>query len=97
LTIHPVKSQLFEAKQGANFVGFRVLGDPSGTGGVRLKVRSENLRRGRRRLKHMQRLYRLGKITQTRFNLSLESWFAHLAHAHTWYLRQKIIASLQPN
>jgi len=88
LTIHPVKSQLFETKQGANFVGFRVLGN-------RLRVRGENLRRGKRRLKHMQKLCRLGKMERERLNLSLQSWFAHLAHAHTWYLRQNILASLQ--
>lgn len=88
LTIHPVKSQLFQTKHGSNFVGFRVLGN-------QLKIRGENLRRGRRRLKHMQKLCRLGKMERERLNLSLQSWFAHLAHAHSWYLRQKIMKTLE--
>lgn len=88
LTIHPVKSQLFQTKHGTNFVGFRVLGN-------RLRVRGENLRRGQRRLKNMQKLCRLGKMERERLDLSLQSWFAHLAHAHTWYLRQKIMKTLE--
>ncbi len=88
LTIHPVKSQLFQTKHGSNFVGFRVLGN-------QLKIRGENLRRGRRRLKHMQKLCRLGKMERERLDLSLQSWFAHLAHVHTWYLRQKIMKTLE--
>ncbi len=47
LKIHPIKSQLFETSQGANFVGFRVLPD-------RIRVRNDNLRRARHRLKQLQ-------------------------------------------
>jgi RNA-directed DNA polymerase len=39
LQLHPIKTQLFATSYGANFVGFRVLGD-------RLRVRNDNLRRG---------------------------------------------------
>ena len=50
LKIHPVKSQLFETKVGANFVGFRVFPD-------HIRIRSDNLRRARRRLKKYQQAY----------------------------------------
>ncbi len=50
LIIHPIKSQLFETRYGANFVGFRVLPD-------RVRVRNDNLRRARRRLKQLQAGY----------------------------------------
>ena len=88
LTIHPIKSQLFETKYGTNFVGFRVLSD-------RLLVRSENLRRGRRRLRVLKKACQSGAIERDKLNLSMQSWFAHLGHAHSWHLRQKIIASLK--
>jgi retron-type reverse transcriptase len=88
LTIHPIKSQLFETKYGTNFVGFRVLRD-------RLRVRSENLRRGRRRLRVMKKACQLGAIERNKLDLSIQSWFAHLGHAQSWHLRQKIIASLK--
>ena len=87
LKIHPIKSQLFETKHGANFLGFRVLPD-------RIRVRTENLRRARRRLRKMQRDYGDGLITIDKVSQSIQSWFAHLDHGDTWQLRQQIFASL---
>lgn len=85
--IHPVKSQLFETKHGANFLGFRVFPD-------RIRVRTENLRRAKRRLRKMQRDYICDKITADKVYQSIQSWFAHLEHGDTWRLRQQIFASL---
>ena len=87
LKIHPVKSQLFETKYGANFVGFRILPD-------RIRVRSENLRRAKRRLKKMKTDYLQGKISSEKVSQSIQSWCAHLEHGDTWRLRQKIFANL---
>jgi RNA-directed DNA polymerase len=39
LKFHPIKSQLFETKHGANFVGFRIFPD-------RIRVRNDNLSKG---------------------------------------------------
>ncbi len=87
LKLHPVKSQLFETKLGASFLGFRILPDT-------IRVRTENLRRGRRRLQQLQRDYAQGKIDFQDVDCSIQSWQAHLAHGDTWRLRQKIFASL---
>ncbi|WP_414563108.1 MULTISPECIES: reverse transcriptase domain-containing protein [unclassified Anabaena] len=87
LKIHPVKSQLFKLKHGANFLGFRILPDC-------IRVRSENLRRAKRRLKQMQIDYIQGKIHSDYVAQSMQSWFAHLEHGDTWRLRQKIFTSL---
>jgi retron-type reverse transcriptase len=87
LKIHPIKSQLFETRKGANFVGFRVLPD-------RLRIRSENLRRARRRLRQMQTAYAAKQITIQQVTRSVQSWGAHLQHADTWRLRQQIFGSL---
>ncbi|GAB4303838.1 MAG: RNA-directed DNA polymerase [Oscillatoriaceae cyanobacterium] len=87
LTIHPIKSQLFETGTGANFVGFRVFPDY-------IRVRSENLRRARRRFKRLQRDYSEGKITRVEIADCLRSWVAHLKHGNTWRLRKKILTSL---
>ncbi|XWK87995.1 MAG: RNA-directed DNA polymerase [Phormidium sp.] len=87
LKIHPIKSQLFETKEGANFLGFRVLPDC-------IRVRKENLRRARRRLRRMQVEYAKGKIGYQEVSQSIQSWIAHLEHGDTWQLRQKIFASL---
>ncbi|AFY36037.1 RNA-directed DNA polymerase [Calothrix sp. PCC 7507] len=87
LKIHPVKSQLFETKHGANFLGFRILPN-------RIRVRTENLRRARRRLKQMQIDYAHGKISQQQVSQRLQSWVAHLNHGNTQRLRRKIFATL---
>lgn len=85
--IHPIKSQLFETKQGANWLGFRVLSD-------RIRVRTENLRRAKRRLRKLQIDYAQGNIDLNQVSQSITSWIAHLEHGDTWELRKKIFNSL---
>ncbi|BAB76713.1 hypothetical protein DSM107007_27060 [Nostoc sp. PCC 7120 = FACHB-418] len=86
LKIHPIKSQLFETKHGANFVGFRILPN-------QIRVRSDNLRLGRKRLRQMLRDYDEGKIDAQHLTQSTQSWVAHLKHGDTWQLRQRIFSS----
>ncbi len=85
LKIHPIKSQLFETKYGANFLGFRVLPE-------RIRVRSDNLRRSRIRLKNLQKKYQDNQIDIRDLISSLQSWEAHLKHGDTYHLRQKIFS-----
>ncbi|MEM9814873.1 MAG: RNA-directed DNA polymerase [Cyanobacteria bacterium P01_D01_bin.6] len=95
LKVHPVKSQLFATRHGANFLGFRVI--PVGQGDskdVRIRVRRENLRRARRRLQQLQTDYANGKIGFQELNQSMQSWLAHLDHGDTWRLRQRLFADL---
>jgi retron-type reverse transcriptase len=87
LKIHPIKSQLFETKYGANFLGFRILPD-------RIRVRTENLRRAKRRLRNLQADYAAGKIPLKKVSQSIRSWVAHLEHGETWRLREQIFTSL---
>jgi RNA-directed DNA polymerase len=83
LKLHPIKSQLFETRHGANFVGFRILPD-------RIRVRNDNLRRARKRMKHLQREYAAGNITLKPLVQRLQSWEAHLMHGDTHRLRRKL-------
>jgi hypothetical protein len=83
LKIHPIKSQLYETGMGANFVGFRVLSD-------RIRVRNDNLRRSRRRLQQLKSGYLNGEIDSQQLDQSLQSWFAHLDHADSYRLQEKI-------
>ena len=87
LTIHPIKSQLFDVRHGANFLGFRVF--PR-----QMRVRSENLRRARRRLQHMQRAYAARQTTWQEMTPSVRSWIAHLEHGDTRRLREQIFTRL---
>ncbi len=87
LKIHPIKSQLFATQHGANFVGFRILRD-------RIRVRRDNLQRGRYRLRKMQSQLFNDTIELEKLLLSVQSWFAHLKHGDTWQLRQQLFTNL---
>lgn len=88
LQIHPIKSQLFKTHHGANFLGFRILPH-------QIRVRSENLRRARRRLHQQLQQYQRGELTWNSLLQSQQSWFAHLDHGNTWHLRQNLAESLK--
>ena len=85
LIIHPIKSQLFETRHGANFVGFRVLPD-------RVRVRNDNLRRARKRLKQLQADYGRGELSVQDLIQRLQSWSAHLNHGDTYQLQEDIFS-----
>ncbi|MEM1369009.1 MAG: RNA-directed DNA polymerase [Cyanobacteria bacterium P01_H01_bin.15] len=87
LKIHPIKSQLIETKHPLNFLGFRVFPNT-------IRIRSDNLRRARHRLRKLEEDLQTEKISTEKAKQSLQSWFAHLAHGNTWRLRQQISASL---
>ena len=83
LKIHPIKSQLFTTQQGANFLGFRIFPE-------RIRVRNDNLRRSRKRLKKIQKDYNQKLISLKQLIQRLQSWEAHLKHGDTYKLRQNI-------
>jgi len=83
LKLHPVKSQLFETRHGANFVGFRILPD-------RIRVRDSNLRRARQRFRQLQQDYAAGQLSLKALTQRLQSWEAHLRHGDTYRLRRDI-------
>lgn len=87
LKIHPIKSQIFEVRHGANFLGFRIFPDY-------IRVKSENLQRARRRLRSLQQAYANGEIEFDQVTQSIRSWIAHLEHGNTWRLREQIFDKL---
>lgn len=94
LKIHPIKSQLFETNYGANFVGFRIV--PLNCDlphKVRIRVRNDNLRRSRHRLREYQRDCANGVINLEELIQRLQSWEAHLYHGNTYGLRRSLFDS----
>lgn len=83
LKIHPIKSQLFDTRQGATFLGFRILQD-------RIRIKSESLRRAKRHLKYLKHQLTQEKITLEKAQQCAQSWIAHAEHANTWRLRQNL-------
>lgn len=82
LTLHPVKTQLFETHHGVNFVGFRIFPN-------RIRIRNDNLRRARQRCHQLQASYAVGDISLDEVIQRLQSWEAHLQHGDTWRLRRR--------
>ncbi|MGA0198701.1 MAG: reverse transcriptase domain-containing protein [Prochlorotrichaceae cyanobacterium] len=89
LTLHPQKNQILSTRKGVNFVGFRVFPEV-------IRVRSNNLHQGRKRLKQNLFYRKYDVITDIDFQRSLNGWFAHLDHGDTWLLKQQILTSLPP-
>lgn len=91
LKIHPIKSQLFATRHGANFLGFRIfpMGDTVPKD-VRIRVRNRNLRRARHRMRQLQHDYTAGLISLAELIQRLQSWEAHLLHGDTYHLRHHI-------
>jgi retron-type reverse transcriptase len=87
LLIHPVKSQLFETRHGANFVGFRVFSE-------HVRVRRTSLERARARHRRLRAGYACGRLGSAEIVASLRSWNAHLAQGDTWRLRERVFAAL---
>ena len=87
LKIHPIKSQIFETKIGATFLGFRIFPN-------HIRVKRENLARARRRLQKLQIAYQTGIISFEQVRQSICSWIAHLDHGDTWRLREQIFEKL---
>jgi hypothetical protein len=83
----PIKSQLFETREGASFLGFRILPQ-------QVRVKTQNLRRARKRLRTLQSRYRAGDISLSKLKESLSSWIAHLDHGDTWKLREQVFAGV---
>lgn len=83
LKVHSVKSQLFETRIGAAFVGFRVLPD-------RIRVRNDNIRRSRQRIRALRVSYANAEIDLQQLTQSIQSWIAHLNHADSYRLQQAI-------
>ncbi len=84
LTLHPGKSRIYTAKEGVEFLGFRHLPD-------RVRVRKENTRRFKARMKRLQRDYAAGRIPLERVGQSIISWVAHASYADSYRLRSQVI------
>lgn len=95
LLLHERKSRVFQVQDGIGILGHRVFPD------FRL-LKSENLRRFRKRLKQYLKDYWAGDMPRKDFNARVQCWFAHASFSNTWRLRRKIFfriygKKVQPN
>jgi len=66
-------------------LGFRVL--PK-----QIRAGAAGLCRAWRRLRKQQQAYAQGEISLEQLTQSMHSWLAHLEHADSWHLREKLLS-----
>jgi len=87
LQLHPTKNTIFPVTEGIRFLGYRVF--PT----HRLLVK-DNVRRFRRRVRHMQRLFACREIDPDDVRQRLMSWSGHARQADTYLLRKRLFATM---
>ncbi|HPQ72141.1 MAG TPA: reverse transcriptase domain-containing protein [bacterium] len=86
LRLHDGKSRIHTLKEGVEFLGFRHLPD-------RIRVRSENVKRFKRRMRKLQEKHKRDKVSLDRIKASVVSWIAHSSYANSHKLREELIPS----
>lgn len=84
---HPVKSRIFRTDEGVEFLGFRIF--PTHT-----RIKTEGLKRFRRRVKRQKRVFAAGEISVEKLGQSIRAWIAHLEWANSHRLRKHVFAGL---
>jgi hypothetical protein len=87
LRFHPIKSQIFSVKKGILFLGYRIYPN-------HVRVLSSNVRRARKRMNKLVRMYAKREINLKDVNQRIMSWIGHVSHANSKRLREKVICPL---
>jgi RNA-directed DNA polymerase len=87
LTLHEERAVVFPARDGIDWLGFRVFP-------YYRRLRKSNARNFARRLRRMSDDYRGGRIAAEQIRASVQSWIAHASHAHTYRLRRRIFSGV---
>jgi RNA-directed DNA polymerase len=86
LRLHEERAVVFPVHHGITWLGFRIFPDHR-------RLRPDNVKRFRRRLKQMQRDYAVGAVDLEQVGQSIRSWIAHANHGDTYHLRREILSS----
>lgn len=85
LKLHKKKTRVFPSKNGCEFLGFYIYPNFR-------KVKKANVRLFETRLKAMQFAFRKGVISLEQIHKSIQGWIAHVEHADSYRLRERIFA-----
>jgi RNA-directed DNA polymerase len=85
LRLHPHKSRIFRIADGVDFLGYRIYPGY-------MKVRKSIVKRYRKKLRNMVKMYAKGMITLEKVRCSICSWIGHVKHANSYRLRTEIFS-----
>lgn len=81
------RSTVYPVSTGIPFLGFRIFP-------AYRRLRADNVRTTRLRLRHQRAAYRAGQIPVQRITESLRAWIAHASHANSYQLRRHILSDM---
>jgi len=87
LKLHPTKCSVFPVRCGIRFLGYRVFP-------THRLLTSEGVRRFRRRIRRLQRLFATGRISISDIQASLMSWLGHAGQADTHRLCNSLFSQI---
>jgi len=82
------KTQIFPLRNGADFLGWHFY--LTDTGKIVKKLRTQNKKRLKRRLKCLQKGYETGRLDLEDIRKSMAATHGHLKHGHTYKLKTKV-------
>ncbi|MBN2097196.1 MAG: group II intron reverse transcriptase domain-containing protein [Candidatus Omnitrophica bacterium] len=86
LRIHPQKQVIAPLRRGIDLLGYRVYS-------THKRLRRDNVRRFRKRLKLMRYKYKMGKISLNQISSSIRGWIAYSRSARSFNLRKKLLGN----
>lgn len=92
LRLHPIKTRLHRTTDPVPFLGFVLRRHP---GGVRIRLREDNVLRMRRRMRQASDLFYAGAIDLDEVTCRIRAWLAHARHAHSQRLIEAELARLR--
>jgi len=84
LKLHPRKTAILPVRGGINFLGFRFFPE-------KVRVRQDNLRRARRRLRGLMQDYARDRVGAGEVSNSVRSWIAHARYADSYRIRKNVL------
>ncbi len=82
------KTSIYRISRGIKFLGFRfILTD---TGKVIRLIKTESVKRERRKLRKLVRLAKKGKLTRKKVDQCYESYKAHARRGNTWKMLNRL-------
>ena len=87
LKFHPKKCTVFPTRCGTDFLGYRIFP-------THRLLRKENVKRARRRLRHLEAKYNACAIPLDKVKQSIRSWIAHASWADTYGLRKHLLREI---
>ncbi len=87
LVIHETRTQVLPVAAGIPWLGFVVYP-------THRRVKARKVRNAHRRLRSRLAAYHAGEISFAELDASIRGWIAHVGHADSWGLRERVLDSL---